>query len=80
MSPPLDALVEAFADAVARRVIELQKVEAERNCTVYLTPEAMAERLGVTVKTLANQRSAGTGPKFVKVGGAVRHPVQSDAA
>ena len=40
----------------------------------------LAERMGVTVKTLANQRSAGTGPKFVKVGGAVRYPVPGDEA
>lgn len=80
MSGPLDALVETIADAVARRVIEIQKAEAERNRTVYLTPEEMAERMGVTVKTLANQRSAGNGPKFVKVGGAVRYPVQGDSA
>lgn len=78
MSTPLDSLVDQLADAVARRVIELQKLEAEKNRTVYLTPKDMAERMGVTVKTLANQRSAGTGPKFVKVGGAVRYPVNPD--
>ena len=48
--------------ALARRVRSLSTID-------------MAERMGVTVKTLANQRSAGTGPKFVKVGGSVRYPV-----
>jgi predicted DNA-binding transcriptional regulator AlpA len=78
MSTPLDSLVDQLADAVARRVIELQKLEAERTRTQFLTPTQMAERLGVKTKTLANQRSAGTGPKFVKVGGAVRYPVNAD--
>lgn len=77
MSTPLDSLVDQLADAVARRVIELQKIEAERTRTQFLTPAQMSERMGVSVKTLANQRSAGTGPKFVKVGGAVRYPVQA---
>lgn len=71
----LELLVDQLAEAVARRVIELQKAEAEKNRTEYLTPDQMAVRMGVTVKTLANQRSAGIGPKFVKVGGAVRYPV-----
>ena len=78
MSTPLDSLVDQLADAVARRVIELQKLEAEKNRTQYLTPQQMSERMGVSVKTLANQRSAGSGPKFVKVGGAVRYPVNPD--
>ena len=78
MSTPLDSLVDQLADAVARRVIELQKLEAERTRTQFLTPAQMAERLGVKPKTLANQRSSGTGPKFVKVGGAVRYPVNPD--
>jgi hypothetical protein len=78
MSTPLDTLVDQLADAVARRVIELQRIEAERNRTQYLTPAQMSERMGVSVKTLANQRSAGIGPKFVKVGSTVRYPVNPD--
>jgi hypothetical protein len=40
----------------------------------------MAERMGVTVKTLANLRSKKKGPKFAKVGGAVRYVVESDSS
>lgn len=36
---------------------------------VYLTPEELADRWRVTVKTLANWRSNGTGPKYLKLGG-----------
>lgn len=76
----LELLIDQLADAVARRVIELQKAEAARQRVAYLTPAAMAERMGVSVKTLANLRSAKSGPKFVKVGGAVRYPVTPDEA
>ena len=74
----LEALFEQLADVIARRVIELQAVEATKAKIIYLTPEQMAGRMGVTVKTLANQRSVKKGPKFVKVGGAVRYPVPGD--
>ena len=73
----INSLIDQIADAVARRVVELQRAEAARTKTVYLAPKQMAERLGVTEKTLANLRSARKGAKFVKVGGRVRYPVQS---
>ena len=38
-----------------------------------LTPEAVAEKLGVAPKTLANWRSMDTGPKHYKVGRFVRY-------
>ena len=80
MSTPLDTLVDQLADAVARRIIELQKIEAEKNRTIYFTPEQMAEHMGVTIGRLANLRSEGKGPKYVKRGGRVRYPVTPDQA
>lgn len=41
----------------------------------YLRPDALAERWATTTKTLANWRSLGKGPAFVKIGGAVRYPL-----
>lgn len=42
---------------------------------ILLTPEQTAERLGVTVGTLANWRTAGDGPPYVKMGSKlVRYP------
>ena len=38
-----------------------------------LRPEALAERWSTTPKTLANWRSRGTGPAFIKIGAAVRY-------
>ncbi len=35
----------------------------------YLTPEELAERWRVNVKTLANWRSNKTGPQYLKLGG-----------
>lgn len=80
MSTPLDTLVDQIADAVARRVIELQRIEAEKNRTVFLSPEEMSARTGMSVKTLANLRSEGKGPKYVKRARRIRYPVQGDAA
>ena len=80
MSTPLDTLFDQLADAVARRVLELQKIEAAKNRKIYLTPAQMAERMGVKPKTLANLRSAGQGPKYVKRGRRIRYPVQGEAA
>lgn len=38
-----------------------------------LTPRQVADELGIAEQTLANWRSAGTGPRFVKVGVLVRY-------
>lgn len=37
--------------------------------TTYLTPEELAQRWNVTVKTLANWRSKKQGPSYLKLGG-----------
>ena len=71
-------LIDQFADTIARRVVEIQHAEAAKKAKLYLTPAQMAERTGVTVKTLANLRSKKSGPRFVKVGGAVRYPVEAE--
>lgn len=44
----------------------------------YFTPEELVERYKcqVTVRTLANWRSAGTSPPFTKIGGRILYPVQ----
>lgn len=68
--------VGALADLVAARVVDQLEARAKRREQILLTPEQMAAKLGVAIKTLANMRSKGTGPKFVKVGGAVRYPVE----
>lgn len=72
----LEQLIEALADRVAQRVVEIQRAEAQRSQALLLTPTQMAARLGVSAKTLANQRSAGKGPKYVKQGGRIRYPVE----
>lgn len=43
----------------------------------YLTPAEVAERFRgtISVRTLANWRSMGIGPKFTKVGGRILYPV-----
>lgn len=38
-----------------------------------LTPEQAAALLNLKVKTLARWRWAGCGPRFIKIGGAVRY-------
>lgn len=40
---------------------------------IMLRPEQFAERVGVSARTLANWRSAGIGPTYVKIGASVRY-------
>lgn len=43
----------------------------------YLTPAELVERYKrtITIRTLANWRSIGEGPKYTKIGGRVLYPV-----
>lgn len=43
--------------------------------TTNLTPEETADRLRMNVRTLANWRIKGYGPKFIKNGSRVLYPV-----
>jgi hypothetical protein len=45
----------------------------------YLTPTELAARYkgSITVRTLANWRSTGNGPRFTKIGGRVLYPVDA---
>lgn len=45
----------------------------------YLTPNELAARYkgSITVRTLANWRSTGNGPRFTKIGGRVLYPVDA---
>ncbi|GAA0530799.1 hypothetical protein GCM10010172_09370 [Paractinoplanes ferrugineus] len=39
--------------------------------TIHLTPARLSERWSVTVGHLANQRSEGSGPPYLKLGGRI---------
>jgi hypothetical protein len=45
---------------------------------MYLTPDEVSARFGgrITVRTLANWRWAGSGPKFTRAGGRILYPVK----
>jgi len=45
---------------------------------IYLTPKQLVERYNetITVRTLANWRSRGEGPEYLKVGGRVLYPLE----
>lgn len=45
---------------------------------IYLTPEELSARYNgeVSVKTLANWRTNGSGPEFTRVGGKVLYPIE----
>lgn len=45
---------------------------------IYLSPEAVALRIGVKVHTLAKWRVAGDGPKFVRVSPRMIRYIESD--
>lgn len=42
--------------------------------TLHLSPSEVARALGVTTRTLGNQRSLGTGPEWIKFDGHVLYP------
>ena len=48
----------------------------------YLTPLQVSERWNhrISVRTLANWRSSGSGPKFSRIGGRVLYPVDEIVA
>jgi len=50
---------------------------AGEEVTKLLTPAKLAEHLDVSTGTLANWRSAGTGPKYVRLAGVVRYRVDA---
>lgn len=45
--------------------------------TRLLTPVILAKHLEVSTGTLANWRSAGTGPKYIRLSGVVRYRVDA---
>lgn len=46
---------------------------SSKNHSGLLTAKQAARYLSISTKWLANQRWQGTGPKFIRVGGAVRY-------
>ena len=56
----------------SRRSKELKTME-----NVYLTPDELAARYRnkISVRTLANWRSRGDGPKFLRTGGRILYPL-----
>lgn len=67
----LQKLLDSLVESIAQRVVELEREEA----VTYLTPDQMAKRMGVAKKTLQNLRSRKMGPKYEKIGGVIRYPV-----
>lgn len=51
--------------------------EGEEVEIVYLTPGELSERWKgrISVRTLSNWRSSGTGPKYTKTGGRILYPM-----
>lgn len=49
------------------------------NSTEYLTPAGLVARYrgSITIRTLANWRSTGEGPRYTKIGGRVLYPVDA---
>lgn len=54
-------------------------MENDMTNTTFLTPNTVASRYNgaITVRTLANWRSIGQGPDYVKIGGKVMYPLTS---
>ena len=52
---------------------EVDRILVKRGRDPLLIPEETAERLGVSIRTLARWRVEGGGPKYAKIGAAVRY-------
>lgn len=52
-------------------------MDAANDNTVYLTPEQVSARYQgkIAVRTLANWRCLGIGPRYSKIGGAILYPL-----
>jgi hypothetical protein len=67
------ALTAELAGALARMAYAPAQAPAS-DAPEYLTTREAAALLGVNAKALAALRTAGKGPRFVRVGHAVRYP------
>lgn len=73
--------LSALVESIAQRTADVLEERAQAKRIDYLTPAQMAKRTGVSTKTLANWRSAKSGPKFEGGKGTglpVRYPVPTD--
>lgn len=50
---------------------ELARIDHDRQS--LFTPEELSQRWGKSLSTLANMRSAGTGPQYIKLGKTIRY-------
>ena len=46
---------------------------AEREPEILLTPRELAQRWKTSLQSLANRRSAGKGPRFIRIGRSIRY-------
>jgi hypothetical protein len=79
----LRELLELIANAVASRITERLCSERERRSTQhevrrpdFLSEAAVAERTGLSRRTLQSWRHRGTGPPVTKTGRRVLYPVR----
>jgi hypothetical protein len=68
----LDAVIEGIAQRVTERVAEkllgLQKPKPPSQEARYLNERGVAERMGISVKTLQGWRCHGRGPPYQRAG------------
>ena len=62
---------------IARMTTKRREEPAVRQASPVLDTRAAADFLGVSARTLEGFRVRGGGPRFVKIGGAVRYRVAS---
>jgi hypothetical protein len=76
----LDTIADAIADRVASRLSELRRDSEPKKSPSgdrYLGEKAVADRLGISVRTLQGWRATGRGPVFVKLGRRVAYAPDS---
>ncbi len=63
-------------EVLEKALWKMKKHERE-GIEVLLTPEEVSALLEVDVRTLANWRYKGKGPKYMKIGSLIRYPASS---
>lgn len=75
-------IVQAYSMNALGSLMSSNRVDLQMPTnTQYLTPAELVERYKqtITIRTLANWRSTGEGPRYTKIGGRVLYPANAVA-
>lgn len=81
-APSVNDVIDALADALAQRVADRLALREPEHASprgtepAYLSEQEAARRTRLSRRTLQGWRARGEGPRYVKLGRAVRYPIR----